>query len=96
MTWDRGEGAGQAVEDAVVLSKLLSQDGDPAAALRGYEAKRIVPTKKITEQSLRLGKLQQSENPAQPILLVAWLSVLARLLGPRREQLMRKREAAGS
>jgi 2-polyprenyl-6-methoxyphenol hydroxylase-like FAD-dependent oxidoreductase len=62
MTWDRGQGAGQGIEGAVLLAKELAQGDDPAAALRAWEAQRIPRTKKIVRSSRMIGKLGQSKK----------------------------------
>lgn len=64
MTWDRGQGACQAVEGAVFLAKELSRgNGDPPQALRAWEAARIPRTTKLVRYSRQIGRMQQSENP---------------------------------
>ena len=63
MTWDRGQGASQGIEGAVLLAKQLAQGDDPAAALRAWEAERIPRTKKMVRSSRAIGRLQQSKNP---------------------------------
>jgi 2-polyprenyl-6-methoxyphenol hydroxylase-like FAD-dependent oxidoreductase len=63
MTWDRGQGAGQGIEGAVLLARELAKGDDPAAALRAWEAERIPRTAKIVNDSRRVGKLGQTENP---------------------------------
>ena len=68
MTWDRGQGACQAIEGAVLLGKELSQGDDREAALRAWEAQRIPRTKKIVLGSRRMGKLCQSEKPAVRVI----------------------------
>jgi 2-polyprenyl-6-methoxyphenol hydroxylase-like FAD-dependent oxidoreductase len=62
MTWDRGQGAGQGIEGAVLLAKALAQGDNPAAALRAWEAQRIPRTKKIVRSSRVIGKLGQSQK----------------------------------
>jgi len=62
MTWDRGQGAGQGIEGAVLLATELGRDSDPVAALRAWEAKRIPRTAKIVKDSRRVGRLGQSEK----------------------------------
>jgi 2-polyprenyl-6-methoxyphenol hydroxylase-like FAD-dependent oxidoreductase len=62
MTWDRGQGAGQGIEGAVLLAKELAQGDDPAAALRAWEAKRMPRTAKIVRDSRRVGRLGQSQK----------------------------------
>ena len=64
MTWDRGQGAGQAIEGAVLLARELSRSGDRAAALRAWEAERIPRTTKMVRYSRQVGRIQQSGNPA--------------------------------
>ena len=77
MTWDRGQGACQGIEDAVLLAKQLAQAGDdPAAALRAWEAQRIPRTKKIVHDSRRSGKMEQTANPAAGFMRNQMLKVL--------------------
>jgi 2-polyprenyl-6-methoxyphenol hydroxylase-like FAD-dependent oxidoreductase len=68
MTWDRGQGAGQGIEGAVLLATELAQGDDPAAALRAWEAKRIPRTTKLVNDSRRVGRLGQSESPLPRLL----------------------------
>jgi 2-polyprenyl-6-methoxyphenol hydroxylase-like FAD-dependent oxidoreductase len=63
MTPDLGQGACQAIEDAVVLAKCLSEESDPAAALRHYEAHRARRVAVIVQRSRRLGRVAQLKNP---------------------------------
>ncbi len=63
-----GQGACQAMEDAVVLASCLRAASDVPAALRSYEAMRMARTANITNQSWRIGKICQWENP-----LACWL-----------------------
>lgn len=63
MTPDLGQGACQAIEDAVVLAKCLSEEGAPASALRRYEARRARRVAAIVQRSRRLGRVAQLENP---------------------------------
>ena len=62
MTWDRGQGASQAIEGAVLLATQLSQGGDRATALRAWEAQRIRRTSKMVRFSRQIGRIQQSES----------------------------------
>ncbi len=65
MTPNLGQGACQAIEDAVVLANSLARDAaDPAAALRRYEALRKRRADAVVLGSLRLGRLAQLENAA--------------------------------
>ena len=70
MTWDRGQGACQGIEGALILAKQLAQaDGDPATTLREWEAERIPRTKRAVLDSRRSGALEQSENPVVRFIL---------------------------
>ena len=63
MTPNLGQGACQALEDAVVLAKQLQVTADIPTALRAYEAARIPRTTMIVEQSHRVGAVGQWANP---------------------------------
>jgi 2-polyprenyl-6-methoxyphenol hydroxylase-like FAD-dependent oxidoreductase len=63
MTPNLGQGACQALEDAVFLADSLRRVASPQAALRDYEARRRARTSFVLEQSRRLGKLFQISNP---------------------------------
>jgi 2-polyprenyl-6-methoxyphenol hydroxylase-like FAD-dependent oxidoreductase len=52
-----GQGACQAIEDAVVLGKVLRDADDPVAALRAYEDRRRERTAMVTTRSWQLGKV---------------------------------------
>ena len=58
-----GQGACQALEDALVLAGCLSDQREPAAALRAYEARRARRSAAITRQSALFGKIGQWEHP---------------------------------
>jgi 2-polyprenyl-6-methoxyphenol hydroxylase-like FAD-dependent oxidoreductase len=58
-----GQGACQALEDAVVLADQLRRGGSIASALRTYEDRRRRQTSRITIESLRFGRIAQWENP---------------------------------
>ena len=50
MTWNRGQGASQGVEGAVLPAKRLAAGGDdPVGALRAWEAERIPRTTKLVK-----------------------------------------------
>jgi 2-polyprenyl-6-methoxyphenol hydroxylase-like FAD-dependent oxidoreductase len=63
MTPNTGQGAAQAIEDAVVLASCLSKYQTLDAALRSYEAIRIPRTSMIARLSRRIGAVAQVENP---------------------------------
>ena len=63
MTPNLGQGACQAIEDAVVLGQCLARQPDVAEALRAYESRRIARTTALVKQSRAIGRLGQLENP---------------------------------
>jgi 2-polyprenyl-6-methoxyphenol hydroxylase-like FAD-dependent oxidoreductase len=64
MTPDLGQGACQAIEDAVELARCLRrQEMVAAAALGFYEARRIRRTAWIVRGSRRTGRVAQLQNP---------------------------------
>jgi 2-polyprenyl-6-methoxyphenol hydroxylase-like FAD-dependent oxidoreductase len=92
MTPNLGQGACQAIEDAVVLADALRAATDPVAGLRAYEAARAPRTAQIVRQSWLMGRVAQWEQPglcrvraaamrAMPERLV--LAQLAPILGYR-------------
>jgi 2-polyprenyl-6-methoxyphenol hydroxylase-like FAD-dependent oxidoreductase len=63
MTPNLGQGACQAVEDAVVLARCL-REGDPTAdSLRRYERLRSDRVAMVVRRSRRVGMVGQVENP---------------------------------
>jgi 2-polyprenyl-6-methoxyphenol hydroxylase-like FAD-dependent oxidoreductase len=63
-----GQGACQALEDAVVLAHRLSTTAEPVQALRDYEEQRRDRTTLVTRQSRSLGRVFQYQNR-----LMVWL-----------------------
>jgi FAD-dependent urate hydroxylase len=63
MVTDMAQGACQAIEDALVLAKLLREDSDRVRALRTYEARRRPRTTQVAELSLRAGSIRYLRNP---------------------------------
>lgn len=64
MTPNLGQGACQAIEDAVVLANCLRDAADPIQALRHYETRRIPRANGFVLGSLRLGRIAQWESGA--------------------------------
>lgn len=64
MTPHLGQGACQAIEDAIVLSDCLCQGADIPAALRAYEERRFERTASLVKASRRVGRIAQLKNPA--------------------------------
>jgi 2-polyprenyl-6-methoxyphenol hydroxylase-like FAD-dependent oxidoreductase len=63
MTFNLGQGACQAIEDAFALGEELSKDGDAAAALARYEERRRDYTSKLMKQSRQIGSVAKWSNP---------------------------------
>jgi 2-polyprenyl-6-methoxyphenol hydroxylase-like FAD-dependent oxidoreductase len=63
MTPDVGQGAGQALEDAVVLARSLEGAIDLEAALRAYERRRLARTSAVVRSARQFGRLAQASNP---------------------------------
>lgn len=59
-----GQGACMAIEDAVVLARMLATHGDHAAAYAAYAAERRRRTAKIVALSRRFGAVAQWRHPA--------------------------------
>lgn len=62
-TPNMGQGAGQAIEDALVLSKALQETNDWQQAAKQYETIRLPKTKKVTQLSRQIGLAAQWTNP---------------------------------
>lgn len=63
MTPNLGQGACQAIEDAVTLAEHVSGEADVAAALRRYEGRRAGRAAKVARRSRLLSRAVQLENP---------------------------------
>lgn len=63
MTPNLGQGACQAVEDAVVLGRVLSEEGDAARALAWYEGQRLARANAVVEASWQVGRVAQWAHP---------------------------------
>jgi 2-polyprenyl-6-methoxyphenol hydroxylase-like FAD-dependent oxidoreductase len=64
MTPNLGQGAGQAIEDAVVFDQCLATEPTIEAALVRYEARRIARANSIVVASRRVGAVAQWQHPA--------------------------------
>ena len=63
MTPNLGQGAGPAIEDAVVLEHCVAQDSDATGARRRYERRRMPRTAAVVRGSRVSGRLIPLENP---------------------------------
>lgn len=77
MTPNLGQGACQAIEDAWVLARELTEGDDVGRALRRYEAARQPRTRWFVEQSQRMGRIAQWSHP-----LAVWARDRAVALAP--------------
>lgn len=64
MTPNMGQGACQAIEDAIVLARSLTRSDTLSAAFARYESNRQTRTKAIQLQSRRIGQVGQIDNAA--------------------------------
>jgi 2-polyprenyl-6-methoxyphenol hydroxylase-like FAD-dependent oxidoreductase len=58
-----GQGAGQALEDAVALADALAADWDITTALRSYEAERAPHTAKVVKGSRKMAAMARQQKP---------------------------------
>jgi 2-polyprenyl-6-methoxyphenol hydroxylase-like FAD-dependent oxidoreductase len=63
ITPNLGQGAAQAIEDAVVLADSLHEAMDAAAALRRYESRRMARTASFTRRARMIGAMGRWHNP---------------------------------
>jgi len=77
MTPNLGQGACQAIEDAVVLAVCLKKAGHMEPALLEYERRRLPRTRQILIRSRQFGGIAQIQNPA-----LCWLRDSALRLAP--------------
>ena len=64
MTPDLGQGGSQAIEDAVVLAKLLAETGGDVQSLEAYTAARLPRTMDIVKRSKRMSAFHHASTPA--------------------------------
>jgi 2-polyprenyl-6-methoxyphenol hydroxylase-like FAD-dependent oxidoreductase len=77
MTPNLGQGAGQAIEDAIALDRSLAEAPDPETALLSYERRRVARANAIVIASRRMGVVAQLSHP-----VAAWLRDTAIRLTP--------------
>ncbi len=63
MTPNLGQGACQAIEDAVELAECLKAEQDIVSALKHYEKRRVRRTNRVTLLARLVGQVVQWENP---------------------------------
>jgi 2-polyprenyl-6-methoxyphenol hydroxylase-like FAD-dependent oxidoreductase len=89
MTPNLGQGACQAIADAVVLAVSLRKSSSIESGLAAYESRRIQQASQIVKWSRMVGAIGQRENP-----VVCWLRDTATSMTPRRVSERRMRELA--
>lgn len=62
-TPNMGQGAGQAIEDALVLANCFERNDDSSAAFQAYENKRVQRARKVIKMSRKIGSASQWEHP---------------------------------
>jgi 2-polyprenyl-6-methoxyphenol hydroxylase-like FAD-dependent oxidoreductase len=72
-----GQGAAQAMVDAVALGKALTGDVDVERAVRAYERERLEPTSRLLKQGRRTARVMRTMNP-----VACWIRELAVRLVP--------------
>ena len=90
MTPNLGQGACQAIEDAVVLARCLGEGGATAESLRRYERLRSARVAMLVRRSRRIGLVGQVKNPA-----ICWLRERALVMIPPKAQLRQLEEVVG-
>lgn len=83
MTPNLGQGACQAIEDAVVLAHRLATVPDVPAALLAYEAARRPRAADVVRRSDQLGRIAQWENPLACALRDALVRLTPASVGER-------------
>jgi 2-polyprenyl-6-methoxyphenol hydroxylase-like FAD-dependent oxidoreductase len=84
MTPNLGQGACQAIEDAIVLARHLATSGEVEPALRAYERARASRTAGIVRSSHWLGAVAQLQHPVACSLRDTVLRILPRGVHERR------------
>ncbi|USG66430.1 FAD-dependent monooxygenase [Brevibacillus ruminantium] len=88
MTPNMGQGAGQSIEDAVILASHLKHNPAIKVALERYERERVGRTGKITRMSNRIGMVAQLDGRVSAALRDALFpSIPARILEKQLEYL---------
>ncbi len=86
-----GQGAAQALEDAVALGRALATPGNRIGALREYERRRSTTAARVVRLGPRIARVTTTRNP-----VIGWLRTSAIRLVPQRMLLnafVRRRDA---
>ena len=79
-----GQGACMAIEDAVILADELKRNSNVAHAFRSFEQRRIQRTTHIVNESWRMGRIAQMDQPVPVFLRNLLLSMLPSKLSQQR------------
>jgi 2-polyprenyl-6-methoxyphenol hydroxylase-like FAD-dependent oxidoreductase len=63
-----GQGAAQALEDAVALGRAVAASSDPRVALRQYERARTRRTRRVVNMGPRIARMTTTRNPVVTVL----------------------------
>ena len=88
-----GQGAAQALEDAVALGLVLREAGDISAALREYERVRSIRTRRLIAMGPRIARMTTTRSPVRKMIRTALIRLVpeslvlraARAKDPHRE-----------
>jgi 2-polyprenyl-6-methoxyphenol hydroxylase-like FAD-dependent oxidoreductase len=86
MTPNLGQGACQALEDAVVLARCVSGSAAPADAIAAYERTRRPRVDAIVRESRQVGRIAQWQHPLAVRLRDLLISVMPAKVQERRLQ----------
>jgi len=94
MTPDLGQGACQAIEDAVVLADCLSADTRSIEdALGDFESRRLKRVRRIVREARQFGKLNISTNPMAALIRASIFKIAPSAYSERHLQAINGREA---
>ncbi|GAB4035603.1 FAD-dependent monooxygenase [Spirosoma gilvum] len=87
-TPNMGQGACQAIEDAVILADELARNQTPEAAFAAFDYRRLDRTHYITNTSWRIGQLAQTSSPVLAFLRNGLFRHLPASLNQRRLEML--------
>ena len=88
MTPNTGQGACQAIIDAVVMGEEIARGGDLAQAFQRYEARRLSRTRRVVLQSRRMGAMAHWRNPVARLARNAALKAFRRVMTSQLKRFM--------
>ncbi|GAB3989537.1 FAD-dependent monooxygenase [Spirosoma daeguense] len=83
-----GQGACQAIEDAVILANELSTSTSPENAFASFERRRLQRTHYVTNTSWRIGKAAQISNPLLASVRNGLLRILPNSINEKQLELL--------